>query len=257
MNNSITTPKSIFIALLLTCMEAAFADENAITPYRPSVSNPAQLPTPGQLELELGGLASKAGSARRDSVPYLFKLGFSQQWGVLLGGEAQVWQRDDTGAHERSVGDTTLTVKRAFLVDDATAFGIELGATIPTAKDTIGSGKADYTLNGIYSQDLSRLHMDVNLNVSRLGAAEPNTSRVQSGLSAAFSLPLSQQWSGVAELSATRRSGTPSTAQVLAALTYAPNKRLAFDVGVARGLNNASQDWSLFSGVVMPLAKLF
>jgi|GEM_PF-3354897 len=46
----------------LVCLAAALApglaaaDEDAITPYRPSVSSPAQLPVAGQLELELGGI---------------------------------------------------------------------------------------------------------------------------------------------------------------------------------------------------------
>ena len=258
--------KPLLIALLAAALQPAFADDTAdtanaadtaITPYRPSVSNPAQLPVPGQLELELGGLHSKSGDARRDSVPYLLKLGFSEQWGVLLGGEAQVWQRDDTGARERGVGDTSFILKRAFKVDDATAFGIELGAKIPTAKDTIGSGKADYTLNGIYSRDLGSIHMDANLNATRAGAPDPGASRMQTGLSAAFSMPLSDRWSGIAELSGTRQKGAPSTAQALAALVYQPNKRLAIDVGLAKGLNGASQDWSFFSGVVVPLARLW
>ena len=252
--------KPILIALLAAALQPAFAADAAdaaITPYRPSVSNPAQLPVPGQLELELGGLHSKSGDARRDSLPYLLKLGFSEQWGVLLGGEALVWQRDDTGARARSVGDTSLILKRAFKIDDTTAFGIELGAKMPTAKDAIGSGKTDYTLNGIYSRDLGSVHMDANLNATRIGAADPGASRTQAGLSAAFSMPLSDRWSGIAELSGTRQQGAPSTAQALAALVYQPNKRLAIDVGLAKGLNGASQDWSFFSGIVMPLATLW
>lgn len=250
-------PKKLLVALLIVYLESAFADDSAITAYRPSVSNPAQLPVPGQLELELGGLHATTDDTRRDSVPYLFKLGFSEQWGMLLGGEAQVWQRDESNAHERGAGDTTITLKRAFLVNDATAFGLELSAKAPTANDVIGSGKADYTLNGIYSQDLARVHMDANLNATRLGSSEPSTSRMQSGLSAAFSMPLSDRWSGIAEFSGTRHPGAPSTAQLLTALVYAPNKRLAVDIGIARGLNNASPDWSVFSGIVVPLAKLW
>ena len=71
------------VALFAVAHAAAHADdEAAITPYRPSVSTPAQLPSPGQLEFELGGLASSfSGGARRDSLPYTFKLAFSDEWG--------------------------------------------------------------------------------------------------------------------------------------------------------------------------------
>ena len=232
-------------------------DEPAITPYRPSVSSPAQLPAVGQLEMELGGLSSKSGDSRRNSLPYTLKLAFSEQWGVVAGGEALVSVPDDSGARARGIGDTVLVLKRAFVIDSATAFGLEFGAKAPTAKDSIGSGRADYSVNGIFSRDLGSVHMDANLNATRLGAYEAGSGRVQTGLSASFSTPVSEQWGVTAELSGTRRSGAASTAQVLMAASYSPSKRLTIDAGFAHGLNPASPDWSFFTGAVFPLAKLW
>ncbi len=232
-------------------------DDDGVSPYRPSVSTPAQLPKPGQLEFEFGGLSARTGSARRDSLPYQFKLAFSKEWGVLLGGDAYVSARDDTGNRVRGAGDTNLVLKRAFEIDDATAFGVELGVKLPSAKDTIGSGKADYTTNGIFSKDFGKLHMDANLNFTRLGAIDPDTGRVQTGWSASFSHPLSDKWGGTVELSGTHRSGVQNTAQLLGAVTYNVSKKLVIDFGVARGLTGASQDWSFFAGAVFPIAKLW
>jgi hypothetical protein len=237
--------------------QAGDDDEAAVTPYRPSVSTPAQLPAPGQLEFELGGLSSSSGVARRDSLPYTFKLAFSDEWGILLGGEGFVSARDDGGQRTRGVGDTTVVLKRAFLIDSATAFGLELGAKIPTAKDTIGSGKSDTTVNGIFSRDIGRVHMDLNLNLTHLGLNDPGSGRYQSGAAAAFSTPVSERWGAIAEVSGTHQPGAAGTAQLLLAATYAPDKRLAIDIGVAKGLTAASQDWSVFSGLVVPLAKLW
>lgn len=235
---------------------AAHAADDGVTPYRPSVSTPAQLPTPGQLEFELGGLGASSDGQHRYSVPVLFKLALSEQWGVLLGGEAFVDAPTDSG-RARGFGDTMLTLKRAFIVDSATAFGLELTAKLPTAKDSIGSGKADYTVNSIFSRDFGDVHMDANLNFTRLGLIEPDTGRTQTGVSASFAKPLSERWGATAELSGTRRAGAPSTAQALAALAYSPNKQLSVDVGAAHGLNHASGDWSLFGGMVVPLARLW
>lgn len=248
--------KTALAALLLPIMMQAFAEETGITPYRPSVSNSAQLSVPRQLELEFGSLHIKSGDAHRTSFPYLFKLAFNEQWGLLAGGEALVNSRDDSGVRSKGVGDTTFTLKRAFVLDDDTALGLEFGAKLPSAKDAIGSGKTDYTINSILSQDLGKVHLDANLNTTRLGAITTGMSRMQTGLSAALSMPLSSQWSGTAELSGTRQSGAPSTAQFLAALVYSPSKQLAIDVGFTRGLNPASQDWSIFTGFVVPLGKL-
>lgn len=257
--SSVSTLMLTLVLSALPPTAAQAADDDAITPYRPSVSSPAQLPVPGQLEFEVGGLHAKSGEVRRDSLPYQFKLAFSPQWGVLVGGEAAVSLRDpDQGSSRvRGLGDTNLVLKRAFLIDDATAFGLELGIKIPTARNVIGSGRSDVGINSIVSRDLGSVHMDANLNFTRIGGAEAGTASVQSGLSASFSHPLTEQVSLTGELSGVRRSGTPSTAQILVALAYSPTKRLTMDVGLARGLNPASPDLAVFAGLVIPVARLW
>ena len=246
------------LGLLVLCgsAHAADVDDDAITPYRPSVSSPAQLPVPGQLEVELGGLHARSDDTRRSSVPYAFKLAFSKEWGVVIGGEAHVWARDDTG-RTQGLGDTTLILKRAWLVDEATAFGAELGAKLPTANDSIGSGRADYTLNTIFSRDIGPVHMDANLNATRLGVFDDGTGRTQIGASASFSGALSDHWGLTGEVSGTHRSGTANGTQVLTAITYSPSKRLTFDFGVARAFRPTPATTQVFAGVVFPLAKLW
>lgn len=247
------------VALLLACAaHSAIAEEaGAVTPYRPSVSTPAQLPAVGQLEYEAGFLSTRQDGGRRDSMPVLFKLAFSEQWGILAGGDAYVSSRDADGARARGLGDTVVTLKRAFVVDDATAFGLEFGTKIPTAKDSIGSGKADFTLNSIYSKDFGKVHMDANANVTRLGEFEAGTSRALAGWSASFSTPVSEHWGATAELSGTHRRGADNTAQVLLAAAYSPSKRVTVDFGAAHGLTSASPDWSLFGGLVVPLGQMW
>jgi hypothetical protein len=247
-------PLALFLAGLAN---GALAQEGPpVTPFRPSVSSPAQLPAPGQLELETGFLRANADDGGRNSVPYLFKLAFSEQWGLLVGGDAYVSARDDAGNRARGIGDTIIELKRAFLVDRETAFGIELNAKLPTASTSIGSGKADVTLNTILSKDFGKLHMDANANLTRLGAPDAGTGRNQLGLSAAFSTELDEHWGATAELSGTHAQGADK-AQLLAAATYSPTKRATFDIGVAHGLNAASGNWQLFGGMVVPLAKLW
>ncbi len=248
----------LHVACIVAIVAAApvLADDGPpVTPYRPSVASPAQLPAPGQLELEVGGLSEKTDNGRSNRLPYQLKLAFSEEWGVLLGGDALVSARDDDGDRHSGFGDTTVTLKRAFLIDDATGFGIEFTAKAPTAKDSLGSGKSDYTLNGIFSKDVGDVHMDLNLNATRLGAIDPGTGRTQAGWASSFSTPISEKWTATGELSGTHQSGTRNTALALAALTYSPTPRMAIDFGVAKGLNSASQDWSFFTGIVVPIAN--
>lgn len=248
----------IGLGLAALCVVAHADDEgDAITPYRPSVSSPAQLPVPGQLEVELGGLHARSDDARRSSVPFAFKLAFSKEWGVVVGGEAHVWARDDSGTKAQGLGDTTLVLKRSWIVDDATAFGAELGAKLPTANDSIGSGRADYVLNAIFSRDIGPVHMDANLNATRLGAFEEGAGRTLLGVSASFSGALSDHWGLTGEVSGTHRAGAANGTQLLTAVTYSPSKRLTFDIGIARAVRPAPATTQVFAGVVFPLARLW
>lgn len=248
----------LILAALMRVGPACAADDDyaPITPYRPSVSNPAQLPAPGQLELELGGLRTRADGLRRESLPYLLKLAFNAQWGVLLGGEAHVWLRDPNG-RSQGLGDTNVVLKRAWVVDASSAFGMEFGVKVATANDRIGSGHADYTVNTIYSRDLGPVHMDANLNATRLGTVDPGSARTQLGASASFSTALQGPWALTGEFAGTRRSGADSGFQVLTALTYSPSKFLTFDFGLTRALRPLPTATSLFTGVVFPLARLW
>ena len=247
--------------LLIQFSVFAYADtineDYAITPYRPSVSSPAQLPLSGHLELEIGGLSTKTDSAKRNSTPYGLKLAFNEQWGAVITGEAIVQTDNGQGSRAYSFGDSSLVLKRAFTLDKDTALGLEAGIKLPTAKDNIGTGKTDYSINSIVSHDFGSIHMDANFNLTHVGFVNDGESSVQKGEAASFSYPLSEKIGLIAELSGVQRTGTPSTLQLLTAFTYSPSKILTFDIGIATGLNRASQDYSAFFGAVLPVAKLW
>lgn len=252
-----TRMQNLIFVFIAACNLPAMADDGPpVTPYRPSVSSPAELPAPGQLELELGGLSTKTNQERRDSVPYQLKLAFSENWGLLLGGDAYVWQRDPDNRIS-GFGDTSVTLKRAFVIDDTTAFGLEFTTIMPSGKREIGNGKANYTLNGIFSKDIGDFRLDTNINTTRIGAPDEGTSRTQTGISSSLSTNINEKWGVVGELSGTHQSGTPNNAQFLTALTYSPSKRMVIDFGFAKGLNNNSPDWQVFTGIVVPIANFW
>jgi hypothetical protein len=81
-----------------------------------------------------------------------------------------------------------------------------------------GSGKTDYSLNGIYSADFASVyHLDLNYTVSRLGEIGPDESRLQGLWAAALSRGFGARWGVVGEFSGTHESGVERTAQVLVA----------------------------------------
>jgi len=246
------------ILMLALAAPAPAAEEPSATPYRPTVSNPAELSAPGWLEFEAGGLRQKGGELkRRDSIPYLAKVAFSEDWGVLLGGEARVEQIDRARDRMTGIGDTQLLLKRRIAVNNESAFGFEAGLKVPTAKRGIGSDHTDYILNGIYSHDVGSYHLDVNLGLTRLGTSDPGDSRTQTGWAVAISRELTDRWTLAAELAGTTRRGASDPAQFLVAAGYAVSKRVVLDAGVAFGLNDASPDWQFFAGITMLLGRLW
>jgi len=228
----------------------------AVVPYRPSVSTPAQLSAPGWLELEAGGLRATDDGASRTTLPYTLKLAFTPDWGIRIGGDAWVRQAEP-GDTQTGVGDTSVVLKRRFAVSDATAWGLELGETFPTAKKSIGVGHAATTVNAIFSSDFAPAwHTDVNLNETHLDSAGPS-SAWQLGWAAAFSRTLTDAWGAVGEFSGTHQAGAGQTAQFLAAASWNQSPAAVFDFGLARGLNDATPHWQVFAGVTVRLGKVF
>ena len=254
--------KSCLAIAALACVATAHAADDAadpaVVPYRPSVSTPAQLSSPGWLELEAGGLraAGPDSGTSRTTLPYTLKLAFTPDWGLRVGGDAWVRQAEP-GESDTGVGDMAVVLKRRFAVSDATAWGLELGETFPTAKSRIGIGHAQTTVNGIFSSDFAPAwHTDLNVNETYMGASGPG-SAWQTGWAAAVSRNLSDAWGAVGEFSGTHQAGTASQAQFLAAASFNESNAAVFDFGAAHGLNNASPRWQVFAGVTLRLGKIF
>ena len=253
------------VAFAAACLAASWPavastadDEPTAVPYRPSVSTPAALSAPGWIEIEAGLMHEHDGSgAWRDSVPATVKLAFSPDWGIRVGADAWVRQRDETGARLSGIGDTAVVLKRRFAVNDANAFGVEAAVVVPTARRGLGNGQAAYGVNAIYSSDFGRWHTDLNVIATRFGEADPNTSRLQWQGAASLSTSLDEHWGVVGELSGTNQRGLDSTRQFLAAASYNVSKRLVLDVGAARTLRSGTPTWSAFTGFTWTAARVF
>lgn len=248
-------------ALIITPALAWAQEQPSVTPYRPGVSTPAELSAPGWLEIEAGVQFDRGErSARRDSLPFTLKLAFTPDWGIRLDGSAWQRQADAAGQSIGGIGDSSIVLKRRFAVDAGHSFGLEVGATLPTGRKGISSGKSAYSINGIYSADRGDYHTDINLMATRLGAMDPGAGRVQTLWAASLSKALNERWSVGGELSGTRQKGSDSTSQLLVAASYNVSKSVTLDAGMARRLRSriaGVPDWSLFSGVTLLAGRLF
>jgi hypothetical protein len=259
MNQSLARAAAVWVALLLTTTAHADDDVPAVTPYRPSVSTPAALSAPGWIEVEAGVNSTGAvDPSRRENLPYTVKLAFTPDWGVRIDGDAIVHERAADGSGLTGFGDTSVVLKRRFAVNDASAFGLELGVKFPTARRGLGSGSADATVNGIFSSDFAKdWHTDINVLATRIGGVDEGTSRLQNAWAAALSRNLTEKLGLVGEFSGTHQGGIGATSQALFAMSYSVAPALTVDLGVSKGLSTASGGWSMFSGLTFLAAKLF
>ncbi|HEY2394677.1 MAG TPA: hypothetical protein VGH81_01680 [Rudaea sp.] len=246
---------------LLSCCCCARADdqdsEPSATPYRPTVSNPADLPVPGWLEGEFGGLHTAGEDhSRADSVPWLLKYAFDENHGLLLGGNAYMSAQPAGASKQSSFGDTFLEWKQRFPVSDKAAFGIEAGVVAPTASHDLGIGKAQWEANGIFSSDLGAMHIDLNLGEARGGEQPVNVSPWQTTWAAAVSTSLTGDWGTAFELSGMHQRGLATQSQALVAFSYNVSHRLVLDAGGACGLTHAAHDRSLFAGATILIGRL-
>lgn len=251
-----------FVAVcFISSLPSARAEDKDVmaTPYRPTLSNPADLSEPGWLEMEFGSQRIKGGNDKsRDSYPVLAKLAFTADWGVMIGSELDVKRTDMDNVLYKGGGDTVLTIKHRIPTEiEGTAWGIEAGYKSPTANDTIGTGQADYILNGIFSKDISGHHLDLNLGVVRIGGVLNDIDIYQYNWAAAVSRNLNEIWGVFGELSGTYQRGMPSQSQLMAGVTYNYSKRIILDTGASSGLTAASQEWSVFAGATILLGKLW
>ena len=251
------------LRLLAVCLPACAApgawaaEEVAATPYRPTVSNPAELSAPGWIEFEFGMLRQRAGEARRRGTPYAAKLAFDEDWGVILGGELRASDRAPGGATS-SGGDTMLTLKhRIATADERHNFGVEATLKLPTARPPIGSGHADWSLAGIYSADFAPdWRLDANLGATRQGAAVPEQGRMAWPWAAAVSR-VAGPWTFAGELSGVQQRGVPAGSQWLLAAAYTVTQRLVVDGGVLHGMQDWRAQRGVFIGATWLGAKVF
>lgn len=250
----IRSAASCFLTMMLLTAAANAEDSGdalKATPYRPTVSNPADLPVPRHFEWEAGGYSEHdSGDARHFSVPYLLKYAFTQDVGVLVGGESIVNDRSG-GDSTNGWGDTTVELKLHHALSETTGIGLEAGAKLPTASRDLGSGHADFLLNGIVSTEAVGCDVDINVTYTRLGAADPGTGRDQVGWAVAGSHDLNDQWGLDGEVSGSVQRGTVGAAQFLSALTFTAAPTIVFDGGALFGLNRESPRFGLFAGMTM------
>ncbi|WP_292433291.1 transporter [Methylobacter sp.] len=232
----------------------AQAEQLTVTPYRPTVSNPAELSALQHLEVEFGVQSNQPGmEEERNSLPFLLKYPFADQWGLLVGGEAWIKSRspDETIS---GFGNTSVLLKHYYPINSTLAVGFEAGAVLPSARKSLGQGRTDYLGNLIVSQDISDLRIDVNAGVTRKGFKEEDLDRYRYNWAIAVSHPIDERWGIAGEFSGVLARQQKPTSQFLATLNYLMTPELMLDFGGTIGMTTITDDYGVFAGFALLIA---
>lgn len=226
----------------------AHAEQLTVTPYRPTISNPAELSALRHLEVEFGAQSNQTGMVEeRNSLPFTLKFPFAEQWGLLVNGEAWIKSRN---ADETiyGFGNTSVLLKHYYPISETLAVGFEAGSVLPSARYSLGQGHTDYLANLIVSKDIFDLRVDINAGVTRKGFKEEDLDRYRYNWAIAPSKMITERWGIAGEFSGTFAKQQKPTSQFLASLNYLMTPQLMLDFGGAIGLATISDDYNIFAG---------
>lgn len=237
----------------LTALTAR-AEQLTVTPYRPTVSNPAELSALRHLEVEFGAQSNQPGmEVQRNSLPFLLKYPFAEQWGLLVGGEAWIKSRDQDGTIS-GFGNTSVLLKHYYPISPTLAVGFETGTVLPSARQSLGQGRTDYLANLIVSQDISELRVDVNAGVTRRGFKEDDLDRYRYNWAVAVSQMITERWGIAGEFSGILAKQQKPSSQFLASLNYLMTPQLVLDFGGTVGMTAVTDDYGVFAGFSLLIA---
>ena len=238
-------------------------EEEEIKPSRPGVANPAEIPEPGVLQLELGYDSNLRARDVRAEHTMQVTLRYSAAKRLLLHLDFDAVRSEtdeQTRERETGFGDTRVGFQFVALeeAEGRPALAFAYFAKLPTADESkgLGTGRFDHKLVGLLSKKVGETDVDFNaayLIVGREG--EPGWEHGGQG-ALSISRDFKNHYGLVAELSGQSLDDVqPRGLFALGALRYKAGPRLAFDAGARFGLNPEAPRVGLFAGMTVGVTK--
>jgi hypothetical protein len=252
------------VVLALTAPVCA-ADDDAIEPDRPDVTNSATTVGAGRVQVETGfyyGRERRAPSGddrdrredRRLAIETTARAGITESLEVRLELEPYVRLRGFEEATDH--GDVTLAAKWRFLDAPAGAAWPSLAlipfVTLPVTEPPIGSGKTDVGAVLAASFDLPwGIGLDANAGVAAIGQSRPGGHLVQARASVSASRDIVERLAAFAEVFYNSREewGGDEQVGVDTGLIWKVTKTLALDAAAGTLVRGSGPDWFVRAGV--------
>jgi len=261
---SLLATTSAYGATTIEAQNAAIAagDHDNLEPDRPDVTNGTHIVDVGLLQMEIGGVWSRAGLGRHAvGTPSTLRLGLSEWIEARVSSDGFLSATDSSGT-QSGIGNVQLGAKLRLWSDPG---GVPVLSILPTInlpaaseRKGLGSGQADYTVAVLTGTDfLTRGHVDVNYGVGRIGAGTglPRFTQHLVSWSASAEVPgpvtpyVEGFWISRQDPDGGRVAALDGGA------IYVINPRLALDGGIQFGLTDAAP-LSAFGGLSVVLGNV-
>jgi len=223
-------------------------------PCRPTISCTADFATPGTLELEAGGLASRAeNQTQTTSFPFLLKLTLSKMFQAQIGSNGGTFVRGVARAD--FFDDLDLGVKLHLADQSRYAPSFAVTALVGVPSSSYSRASAFVTLHA--SKDFGPIHADANGGVAEIGidvtpAAQPFASlALSTSVTSLVGVALETYYFGDAAPFASNDGGFRFVA------TLAAKPWLVFDAGGDVGYFPSVRAFSAFVGMTVVPAVLW
>ena len=247
----------VAIALLFGTATICRAQE-AVDPDRPDITNGTHIVGTGLLQIEFGGLFTRAtSSANAFGSPFTARVGVLEWLEVRIGTDGLLTQADDSG-RATGIGNTQVGAKLRLWADPGgvPVLSILPAINLPTASADkgLGSGKADYTVAVLTGTDIGRhAHVDVNYGVGAIGSAATDSRFLQHLFSVSASDAISDNWNPYVEVFWFSRqdAGGTGVTSIDSGAIYQIGTRYALDGGIQFGATANAPRFAVFGGLSM------
>ena len=255
------------LRLLVAVCVALAADvalaQETIEPDRPDVTNGTHIVDIGLLQIEIGGLYTRAAPGQRAfGSPFTARVGLTDWVEVRFGTDGLLTQTDGF-THVTGIGNTQLGAKLRLWADPGGVPVLSILPTVnmPTAsvEKGLGTGSADYTLALLTGADIGRHgHVDVNYGIGSIGVGDREPHFLQHLVSVSASAAASDNWNPYLEafwFSRQEADGGGVTA-IDAGAIYQIGTRYALDGGVQIGVSHDAPAVAAFGGVSVIVGEI-
>jgi Putative MetA-pathway of phenol degradation len=253
----------VVASLSLLCIGASAHAQEAIEPDRPDVTNGTHVVDIGVLQIEIGGLFTRADSRQHAfGSPVTARVGLTDSLEMRFGTDGLLTESDGV-THATGFGNIQIGAKLRLWAEPGgpPVLSILPAVNLPTANAAkgLGSGSADYTLAVLTGADVGRHgHVDVNYGIGDIGADEGQPHFVQHLVSISASAAASENWNPYVEAFWFSRqdAGGGAVTAIDAGAIYQLGARYALDGGLQFGVSHNAPAFAAFGGVSLVVGEI-